>query len=107
MSALLSPLKSPVPMTCQEEPGLDNPIWAIGVVPFISQIAGIPLLFWNSRSLAPSPLKSMGGGGGWRRVIVPPEPAAVTENTGLVIGVDNEICAKVLPPFFRVRVPGE
>src|ERR1700752_3460474 len=59
-SASPSPLKSPVPISCQEPPplGLGSLAVAMTDVPFISQIIGVPLGFWNTRSDLPSPLKS-------------------------------------------------
>src|SRR5258706_14406637 len=59
MSALPSPLKSPAPTACQEEPGLDpaRPP-ETNVVPFISQTATVPSSFCHRRSDLPSPLKS-------------------------------------------------
>src|SRR5215475_1829194 len=67
MSALPSPLKSPVVMTCQLGPGLAMIGSPVGVVPFISQIAAVPLpgsdafavlLYCHRMSACPSPLKS-------------------------------------------------
>ena len=59
MSDLPSPLKSPVPSTCQLGPGLEPTAPPpIGFVPFISQIAAWPLSFCHRMSALPSPLKS-------------------------------------------------
>src|ERR1051326_1821673 len=58
MSALPSPLKSLVPMACHFDPGLARVAVARVEVPFISQICGVPSLFWNRMSDMPSPLKS-------------------------------------------------
>src|ERR1043166_6995102 len=58
MSDMPSPLKSPVPMACHFDPGLLSVAWVRIEVPFISQICGVPSLFWNRMSDMPSPLKS-------------------------------------------------
>ncbi len=44
MSALPSPLKSPVPIACQLGGGVPTIAWEIGVIPSISQIAASPLI---------------------------------------------------------------
>src|SRR5438105_15805087 len=61
MSALPSPLKSPVALTCQLEPGLPRLALPSTLVPFSSQITIPPLLFCHSRSDLPSALKSLVG----------------------------------------------
>src|ERR1700677_3904167 len=70
MSLLPSPLKSPVPSTCQLGPGLattaDWLIWP----PLISQTATLPLSFCSAMSVLPSPLKS-------------PTPSTCQEGPGL------------------------
>ena len=60
MSDLPSPLKSPVPLTCQLGPGLNGPAAPVdsAVEPSISQIAGVPSSFCQRMSDLPSPLKS-------------------------------------------------
>src|ERR1051325_10372897 len=45
-------------MAFQVGPGLARVAVAVTDVPFICQITGVPLDFWNSRSASPSPLKS-------------------------------------------------
>src|SRR5215831_8145084 len=59
-SASPSPLKSPVPISCQEPApcGLGSVTFATTDVPFISQICGVPFGAWNTKSDLPSPLKS-------------------------------------------------
>src|SRR5258705_11709626 len=42
----------------QEEPGLAKDAPDRSDVPFISQIAGVPSVFWHAMSALPSPLKS-------------------------------------------------
>src|SRR5258707_10488823 len=62
MSLLPSPLKSPVPTTDQVVGTFPTPA-VLGfktVVPFISQIATLPLVSRQSMSHLPSPLKSPG-----------------------------------------------
>src|SRR5215468_7392160 len=60
MSHLPSPLKSPVPTMDQFVGTVPTPAVAAfkTVVPFISQIATLPLVSCHTRSLLPSPLKS-------------------------------------------------
>ena len=60
MSDLPSPLKSPLPLTCQLGPGLNEPaaLTVTAVVPSISQIEGVPSLPCHKMSDLPSPLKS-------------------------------------------------
>src|SRR5215471_18162229 len=59
MSALPSPLKSPVPSARHAGPGL-NPAAApaVSVVPSRNQMTGVPSVFCQRRSDLPSPLKS-------------------------------------------------
>jgi hypothetical protein len=49
-------------MACQDMPGLPTVVGVLlgtkGDVPFISQTAVAPFVFWNSRSVLPSLLKS-------------------------------------------------
>src|SRR4029077_13072562 len=45
-------------MAVQAAPGLVRVAVVVTDVPFISQIIGVPLDFWNRRSDLPSPLKS-------------------------------------------------
>src|SRR5580704_9788695 len=61
MSLKPSPLKSPIPIIVQVAVGTLPTKVALGFdtwVPFISQIATLPLLSCQRRSLLPSPLKS-------------------------------------------------
>src|SRR5436190_527888 len=60
MSDLPSPLKSPVALTCQFGPGLNEPAALLDstVEPSISQMAGVPSLPCHRMSDLPSPLKS-------------------------------------------------
>src|SRR3954462_12376284 len=60
MSDLPSPLKSPLPLTCQLGPGLTGltTFPESRLLPSISQIAGVPSLFCHRMSDLPSPLKS-------------------------------------------------
>ena len=60
MSALVSPLKSPVLFICQLGPGLNEPTAPADVtlVPSISQIAGVPSWPCQRMSLFTSSLKS-------------------------------------------------
>ena len=57
---MASKLKSPVPLISQLGPGLNGPAAPANgtLLPFISQIAGIPLSFCHRMSDMPSPLKS-------------------------------------------------
>src|SRR5258705_345030 len=62
MSASPSPLKSPVPTMCQLGPGFAPTSGSLfGVAPFISQLAGWPLVFCHRMSDVPTPLKSLVG----------------------------------------------
>src|SRR5438309_9652241 len=58
MSDMPSLLKSPVPMACQNLPGLGRTAEATIELPFISQICGLPSSFWNRMSALPTALKS-------------------------------------------------
>src|SRR6266566_239375 len=61
MSKRPSPLKSPVPFSCQLGPGLPRLPPPITLVPFSSQIPASPVSFCHRTSDLPSPLKSVGG----------------------------------------------
>ena len=43
-------------MACQFCPGLLSTVVAVTEVPFMVQITGVPLVFWNRMSALPSPL---------------------------------------------------
>src|SRR5262249_38058783 len=58
MSDLPSPLKSPVPITCQVGPELGSTALPVSDVPFMNQITGCPSSLCHRMSVLPSALKS-------------------------------------------------
>src|SRR5947209_5959505 len=69
-------------MALQLAPGLARVAVAVTDVPFIVQICGVPLAFWNTRSDLPSPLKS-------------PVPIAFQA----IPGLDNVVADVTVEPF--------